>query len=135
MGKRKLIGKKSAGKNYIPTEDLPAEYKNRLRVTKRKGIDEEKLKRMAATNLSLDIIADAMDCSVEMLQNNYPRLLLEARAKRKITLGETMWDAALLDKDVKMMIWLSKQYLGHREQFPDLAQQINFNVVIDEVPR
>lgn len=40
-----------------------------------------------------------------------------------------------LNGNTSMLIWLGKQRLGQKDQFPESAQQMIFNVQINEMPK
>ncbi len=100
----------------------------------RKELDEVLLYKLAQTMLSQKSIGIILGCSDDLLQDRYSGILQKGREHRKQSLVEAMWQSALEDRDVKMMIWLSKQHLGYKDTIPDHAAHIHFNVHIDEVP-
>ena len=98
-------------------------------------IDTDKLYELAQTMLPVETIARILDTSIETLYARFSDVLQKGRENRKASLSQVMWHKALVEKDTKMMIWLSKQHLGYKDSMPIEATQINFNVSIIEVPR
>jgi hypothetical protein len=100
----------------------------------RKEIDTEKLYALAQTLLPVETIAIVLGCNPDTIYANFSDILQMGRQNRKTSLSQVMWHAALVDKDTKMMIWLSKQHLGYKDTMPEQAAQVIFNVSINEVP-
>ena len=100
----------------------------------KKEIDREKLYTLAQTLLPVETIAIVLGCHPDTLYENYSDTLQAGRHNRKTSLSQAMWHAALVDKDTKMMIWLSKQHLGYKDTMPEQASQVIFNVKINEIP-
>lgn len=102
---------------------------------KRKQIDQKLLFKLAQTMLSQQSIGLILDCTPKHLQERYQHIIDKGREIRRHSLVEAMWEKALVEKDTKMMIWLSKQHLGYKENFPDQPTQVLFNVICNEVPK
>ena len=100
-----------------------------------KEIDEKLLYKLAQTMLPVTSIATILECSTDTLERRYSGILQLGRENRRVSLVQKMWHQALFEKDTKMMIWLSKQHLGYRDTPVINATQINFKIVIDEVPK
>ena len=100
----------------------------------KKDIDEEMVFRMAQTLLPVESIATILQCSKDTLYARFSNALQRGREDRKYSLVQVMWDKALNHGDTKMMIWLSKQHLGYKENWPEQATQISYNVTINEMP-
>jgi hypothetical protein len=98
-------------------------------------IDTQKLFIAAQGFLPVEGLARLFDCSADTLYNKYFDILQKAREERKQSLLLVMWEKALIHKDTTMMIWMSKQHLGFKDRQPEEAQIINFNVVVNEVPK
>ena len=126
------MAKKS--KAIAPTEIVKSEVKN-VGGRPRKSIDEAKLRRMAESIMTVEQIADALDCSADVLYDRYGDVLREGRGNRKTSLSQSMWKNAIDKENVQMQIWLAKQHLGHKDSQPETAQQVNFNVIVNEVPK
>lgn len=103
----------------------------------RTDIDLKLLEKLGASMLPIESIAVILDCSKATLYANkqYSDVLRKSIEGRKKSLLTAMWEKALVEKDTKMMIWLSKQHLGYRDVAPINATQINFNVYCKEVPK
>jgi hypothetical protein len=103
----------------------------------RKVIDHGMLERLGQSMLSVETIAEILECHVDTLHSTkeYSEILHKARANRKFSLVEIMWDEALNKRNYKMMIWLSKQHLGYRDVLPIDVTQVNFNVYCKDIPK
>lgn len=100
----------------------------------KKDIDEQMVYRLAQTMLPVESIATVLECTRETLYARFSDVLQKGREDRKQALSSAMWEKALIEKDTKMMIWLSKQHLGYKDSQPEEAQQIIYNVNIKESP-
>jgi len=98
-------------------------------------INEELLFKLAESMLPVESIAKIIGCHPDTIYANFSEVLQKAREGRKKLLSMAMWEKALIEKDTKMMIWLSKQHLGYKDVVPESAQQITFNVVCKEIPK
>ena len=124
-------------KAIIPTEVVSKDgtsVEKRGRGQPRKLLDEVMLKKMAQSLMTVEQIADAFDCSIDHIYANYSEVLREGRRTRKTSLYQSMWKNAIDKENVQMQIWLSKQHLGHKESSPEQNQQVNFNIIVNEVP-
>ena len=101
----------------------------------RKIIDEKMLAKLASTMLTVEDIGDILGCSADVIYKHYGDVLRDARANRKSSLYQSMWKNALDKENVQMQIWLSKQHLGHKESAGEQQQQVNFNVIVNEIPK
>jgi hypothetical protein len=98
-------------------------------------IDEGLLFKLAESMLPVESIATILGCHRDTLYSRFADVLQRAREGRKKALSMVMWEKALIEKDTKMMIWLSKQHLGYKDTMPTQATAITFNVICNEVPR
>lgn len=98
-------------------------------------IDKDMLFKLAETMLPIESIAVLCGCSKETLYANFSDVLQKAREGRKKSLSMCMWEKGLIEKDTKMLIWLSKQHLGYKDVLPEEATQVHFNVYTNEVPK
>lgn len=98
-------------------------------------VDKDLLFKLAQTLLPVESIATIIGCSRDNLYKYYRETLDKGRELRKQTLSEAMWHKALVERDTKMQIWLSKQHLGYRDNYPDQPAQVQFSVTCIEVPR
>ena len=124
--------KKKGGAQKTTKED--AKKLKQERPGARKEIDTDKLYILAQTLLPVETIASVLMCSPDLIYDHYSDILQSGRHNRKTSLSQAMWHAALVDKDTKMMIWLSKQHLGYKDTMPEQASQVIFNVKINEIP-
>lgn len=98
-------------------------------------LDEEKVEFMAASCMPVESIAIVLGCHKDSLYERYSDALQRGRENRKMQLSAAMWEKALVEKDCKMQIWLSKQHLGHKDTFPDEIPNTIMNISINEVPK
>jgi hypothetical protein len=99
-----------------------------------KEIDVDQVFKLAQTMLPIESVAMLVGCSKDTLYERFPDVLQKAREGRRQSLCMVMWEKALIEKDTKMMIWLSKQHLGYKDAQPEEASLVIFNVQINEVP-
>ena len=116
---RKKPGRKSrhGGEYLAPLEDNP-----------------ELVHRLSQTMLPVTTIARILGRSKDYVYEKYSDIIERGREERKQNLAEEMWHKALVEKDTKMMIWLSKQYLNHRDSPPDEQQKMQFNIICRDLP-
>lgn len=95
----------------------------------------ETIETMASYQCSARMIAAVLGVTEKSIFERYGELLESGRDKGKRLLMHVMWEKATVEKDTKMMIWLSKQYLGFKESWPDVPQSMIYNVNITEIPR
>lgn len=116
----------------------PATRKRFLLPTKKMTpgeLDPDVIYSLAETMLPIESIAILLKCGKETLYEHFGDVLQRAREGRKRSLSMAMWEKALIEKDTKMQIWLSKQHLGYKDVMPEEATQISFNVYTNEVPK
>ncbi len=101
----------------------------------KKDLDPELVYKLAESMLPIESIATILDCHKDTLYARFSDVLQKAREGRRKALSMAMWEKALVEKDTKMQIWLSKQHLGYKDVQPEEASQIHFNVYTNEVPR
>jgi hypothetical protein len=97
-------------------------------------IDPEMVYKLGESMLPVESIATILGCHKDTIYARFSDVLQQAREGRRKSLSMVMWEKALLDKDTKMMIWLSKQHLGYKDVQPEEATQIHFNVTCNELP-
>jgi hypothetical protein len=117
-------------RNEKPIEAI----KNKGPMKKPSKVDKDLVFRLAQTLLPVTTIATILKISPGVLMRNFEWEIRRGREDRKHTLVQAMWHKALIEKDGKMQIWLSKQHLGYRDSAPEQAQQVVFNVKCNEVP-
>lgn len=81
----------------------------------RKKIDAEQVRKLAAINCSHAEIGSVLGCSADLLQRRYAAVIKEGRDHGCMSLKRKMFETAM-NGNVTMMIWLSKQMLGYRDQ-------------------
>lgn len=128
------MGKKRGEyKKHLPQvrEPLPV-----LRGRPRKKIDEDELLKLARDDCTQREIAARLGCHEDTISLNphYFALLQKGREQGNSSLKRRMFEIAL-GGNVTMLIWLSKQRLGYKEHQPEIAQQLNFNVSLNEIPK
>lgn len=119
-------------------EPMPARKKPRNRIVvkgKTISLTSDKVYSLAQSMLPVESIATILDITVKDVYDDWSRELRRGREDRKQSLVSAMWHKALVEKDCKMQIWLSKQHLGYRESMPEQATQVQFNVTCIEVPK
>lgn len=100
----------------------------------KKEIDPEQVFKLALIHCTAQEIAAVVGCHKDTIYARYSDALRRGHEEGQMSLKRKMHEVAMKG-DTKMLIWLSKQRLGYREQFPEEAQQVNFNVHINEVPK
>lgn len=98
-------------------------------------LDANKLYELAQTLLPDEVIASIMNFDCETLVTKYSEILQAGRNDRKHTLSQRMWHKAIVEGDTKMLIWLSKQHLGYKEQWPDMQQNQQINIFTSDIPK
>ncbi len=93
------------------------------------------IETMAQMQCSVRMIAAVLHVDATTISDRYRHLIEPGKERGKKMLTHVMWEKATIEKDTKMMIWLSKQYLGFKESWPEVPQTMNYNVNILEVPR
>ena len=84
-----------------------------------KGVDEldaNEVYRMALEGCSIQIIADKLDTTDDIVSYHFERELIKARAERKEKLFGKQWELATVKGDRTMLIWLGKQELGQTDK-------------------
>ena len=98
-------------------------------------LDYQRVEEMAASFLPVEQIASILDCTTDTLYSRFSSALRRGQSNRRHQLTCAMWHKALVEKDTKMMIWLSKQHLGYRENMMDNMLGVQFNITINEIPK
>lgn len=132
------------GRQAVSKEDEQPLQLEKIHIKQGKGtgkrapliqLNEKELFKIAQTHATVETIASIMGCGKSTLYDRYSHIIDKAREGRKADLLTAMWEKALVEKDTKMMIWLSKQHLGYRDILPEEATQIHFNVYTNEIPK
>ena len=108
--------------------------RGRPRLTARKKIDTKQLYMLSQTLLPMESVALILGTSVDTISRHYGMVVAEARENRKFSLLQKMWQNALDKGSEKMQIWLSKQYLGHKESWPEQGLPVSININIVDIP-
>jgi hypothetical protein len=99
-----------------------------------KEIDPKMVFELASIDCTDSEIAKCFGCNESTIKDRFSTLLREGRAAGCRSMKRKMHEVAY-SGDTKMLIWLSKQRLGYKENQPEAAQHIYFNVMVNEVPR
>ena len=81
-------------------------------------LDSDLIFKLATMNCSLQEIADCANTSVAVLEKRYSGIIAKGRSEGKKSLRKAQMEKAL-NGDVRMLMWLGKQYLGQNEQVQD----------------
>ncbi len=100
----------------------------------KKVLDKKLIHDLAMIHCTKKEIATICGCSIETLYANYSDVLQKGDDEGKKSLKRMMHEKAMKG-DTTMLIWLSKQRLGYRDKQPDEATHIQFNVMVQEVPK
>lgn len=92
-------------------------------------IDGTEVEKLAALGATVAEIADFMGCSKDVIERRFQAEVSKGRVGLKINLRRTMVQAAIDTKNITMMIWLSKQFLGMKEP----KQEIDFSTGVDGI--
>lgn len=139
--KAKKIPQPNAKKILRPNaKKLPEWIKNSPVALDRRGreltqSEVDTIETMANMQCSVRMIAAVLNVTESTISDRYSHIIEPGKDRGKKMLIHCMWEKATVEKDTKMMIWLSKQYLGFKESWPDVPQSMTYNVNIVEVPR
>ena len=78
----------------------------------KKPVKPEDVEKLAAIGCKDREIADWFGIKEDTLRYNFAELLLKGRERMKQSLRRTMLECAIHDKNVVMLIYLSKNFLG-----------------------
>lgn len=86
------------------------------RVEKRSyKLDTDIILKLSMIMCSYEEIASVMDTSVDNLKKRYKDIIEKGRSEGKKSLRRAQYEKAVIDKDVRMLIFLGKQYLSQTE--------------------
>lgn len=88
----------------------------------RKNIDGELVKKLASIHCTMEEIAFAVGCSVDLLERRFADTVKEGKAHGKTSLRRYMWHAATDKGNITMMIWLSKNILGYTDKVEQVTE-------------
>jgi len=75
-------------------------------------LDRDMIFKLATLMCTYDEIAFVVGTSAQTLQKRYSAIVEKGRAEGRKSLRRAQYEKAVFDKDVRMLIWLGKQYLG-----------------------
>ena len=81
-------------------------------------LDRDLIFKLATMHCSLQEIAACANTSVAVLEKRYSGIIAKGRSEGKKSLRKAQMEKAL-NGDVRMLMWLGKQYLGQNEQVQD----------------
>ena len=114
-------------------EILPPKPKRQLKPLE--DIDAEVVERLASIHCTVPEIASVVGCSKKTIERFFMSEVRHGRQHGKMSLKRTMFKIAL-GGDTKMLIWLSKQHLGMKDNrhVADEQKQIPVHVTVNELP-
>ena len=81
-------------------------------------LDHDLIFKLAAIHCTYQEIADIVGTTVHNLEKRFKHVIEKARSEGKKSLRKAQFDKAL-NGDVRMQMWLGKQYLGQADQPTD----------------
>ncbi len=78
-------------------------------------LDKDMIERLASIMCSYEEIAMVLNTSVDNLKKRYTDIIERGRAEGKMGIRRAQYSKATKDKDVRMLIFLAKQYLGQQD--------------------
>ncbi len=82
-------------------------------------LDKDLIVKLATIHCTYQEIADVVGTSTTTLQKSYKELIEQSRAEGKMSLRRKMMSVANDKGDVRMLIFLGKNYLGMKDQPED----------------
>lgn len=98
-------------------------------------INPELVRRLAFIHCTQKEIAAIVGCSVDTIHRRFLDVIEQGMEKGKMSLRRKLFHMALKQNNTAVAIWLSKQHLGFRDKQPDEAQQVNFMVYTQDIPK
>jgi len=103
------------------------------------NIDGEQVRTLAEMQCTVDEMAAFFKVNRDTIYARFSDELEKGRLVGNISLRRKMFHRALHgfngEGDSTMLIWLSKQYLGHKDRSQDEVVSLNFNVTVSEIPQ
>ena len=94
---------------------------------------------LASIQCTTEEIAYVLKVNKDTIYTRFSDALEEGRCLGYMSLRRKMFHRAMNafngEGDTQMLIWLSKQYLGHTDKRQDEVVSLNFNVTVNEVPQ
>jgi DNA invertase Pin-like site-specific DNA recombinase len=78
-------------------------------------LDKDMIERLASIMCSYEEIALVLNTSVDNLKKRYTDIIERGRAEGKKGLRRAQYEKAVKEKDVRMLIFLGKQYLSQQD--------------------
>lgn len=100
----------------------------------KKEISESQVEALASINCSYAEIAAVVDCDVSTLTRRFAQVIEKGREQGKSSLKRKMWETAMAG-NCTMMIWLSKQMLGYRDNNITTVQTTEAPKVVLTLPK
>jgi hypothetical protein len=98
-------------------------------------VDLDLVKKLASIHCTKREIASVVGIAINTLEHErFVEVLQKGQDEGKMSLKRKMFEVAMKG-NTAMLIWLSKQHLGMKERQPDEIAQMNYTVVIHEVPK
>ena len=82
-------------------------------------LDRDMIFKLATLMCTYDEIAYVVGSSAPALKKRYSAIVEKGRAEGRKSLRRAQYEKAVHDKDVRMLIWLGKQYLGQSDTIID----------------
>lgn len=86
-------------------------------------LDVQIIEKLAMIMCSYEEIAMVMNTSVDNLKKRYKDIIEKGRADGKKGLRRAQYEKAVVDKDVRMLIFLGKNYLDQKDQPTDVESK------------
>jgi hypothetical protein len=88
----------------------------------KKVIDENLVKKLAAIHCTMEEIGLIVGCSVDTLERRFADIIKLGKSEGKMSLRRKQYELAV-NGNTALLIWLGKQLLGQRENFPEESTQ------------
>jgi uncharacterized protein YoxC len=79
-------------------------------------LDKDLIFKLASIMCTYEEIAEVVGTSVSTLQKRYKHLIEKRQANGKKSIRRAQFEAAVEKKDVRMLMFLGKNYLGQQDQ-------------------
>jgi len=137
--------KKPSKKPVEPTETLPVKKDDKSHLfsatnqpenpgRKLAVIDEVRLEELAACDYTMEELAAEFDVHLDTIRARFSASLKKGRLRGNGSLKRRIF-AKAMEGDIGALVWLTKNRFGYRDKQPDEATHIQFNVMVQEVPK
>lgn len=99
----------------------------------KKEIDPKLVFDLSKIHCTVEEIGSIVGCTRETLYQRFSDTMRMGYDEGKKSLKRKMFEVAL-EGNTTMMVWLSKQYLGHKDKQPDEVPNTVINVNVKEIP-